>query len=87
MGCYSLDLRRKIVEAYEKGDTSILSNIVFSNIVLSNIVLSNIVFGSRHYQEAVHLLLLRDVDIAMYRAKQICIAPSKKAAIAMKYLI
>jgi transposase len=23
MGCYSLDLRRKIVEAYEKGDTSI----------------------------------------------------------------
>jgi hypothetical protein len=82
MGCYSLDLHRKIVEAYEKGDTSILSNIV-----LSNIVLSNIVFGSRHYQEAVHLLLLRDVDIAMYRAKQICIAPSKKAAIAMKYLI
>jgi len=27
-----------------------------------------IVFGSRHYQEAVHLL--RDADIAMYRAKQ-----------------
>jgi len=23
MGCYSLDLRQKIVEAYEKGDTSI----------------------------------------------------------------